>query len=165
MGGTQAQSRDLRLAFEKEYPGQNIVFQIDGFGGLAEISWLEKIVIQKPNLILLGLGAPLQDIVAVQLMKTFSDSSHEVSILTCGGFLDQIQFPTYYPKFAYSLRVNWLVRLLREPKRLWRRYSIEAFSAISRRKWLKTQIAPLKGYQNAEKSRLNIDLLVDFICK
>ncbi len=50
-------------------------------------------------------------------------------VLTCGGFFDQIHPARYYPSWAYALRLNWAVRLAREPGRLWRRYSVEALEA------------------------------------
>jgi hypothetical protein len=51
--------------------------------------------------------------------------------MTCGGFLDQILQSNYYPAWAYPLRLNWLVRLAREPRRLWRRYTVEAVVALA----------------------------------
>ena len=52
--------------------------------------------------------------------------------LSCGGFLDQVLRPGYYPAWAYPLRLNWLIRLAREPRRLWRRYTVDAVLAVVR---------------------------------
>ena len=56
-----------------------------------------------------------------------------VLVATCGGWLDQFAGDTYYPAWAYPLRLNWLVRLAREPKRLWRRYTVDAIRAVRAR--------------------------------
>jgi hypothetical protein len=72
----------------------------------------------------LGLGAPLQDHYAL------ATASPGILVATCGGWLDQFAGDTYYPAWAYPLRLNWLVRLAREPRRLWRRYTIDALRAL-----------------------------------
>ena len=72
--------------------------------------------------------APLQDHYAL------AATSPGVLVVTCGGWLDQFAGgEPYYPAWAYPLRLNWLVRLAREPRRLWRRYTIEAIRAVRAR--------------------------------
>jgi exopolysaccharide biosynthesis WecB/TagA/CpsF family protein len=74
---------------------------------------------------ILGLGAPLQDHYAL------AATSPGVLVVTCGGWLDQFAGDeSYYPAWAYPLRLNWLVRLAREPRRLWRRYTVDAVRAL-----------------------------------
>jgi N-acetylglucosaminyldiphosphoundecaprenol N-acetyl-beta-D-mannosaminyltransferase len=45
---------------------------------------------------------------------------------TCGGFLDQIiKYKGAYPEWIDHYNLRFLYRLIKEPKRLWRRYLIE----------------------------------------
>jgi N-acetylglucosaminyldiphosphoundecaprenol N-acetyl-beta-D-mannosaminyltransferase len=51
---------------------------------------------------------------------------HARLIMTGGGYLDHLaEAVDWYPKWIRRLRLNWLYRLWREPRRLWRRYTIE----------------------------------------
>jgi beta-1,4-glucosyltransferase len=65
--------------------------------------------------------------------------------LTCGGFLDQALQVNYYPAWAYPLRLNWLVRVLREPRRLWRRYTVDAVRAVAARAELRQGMRDVPG--------------------
>ena len=82
------------------------------------------------ELVVVGLGAPLQDFYALELRAP------GMLVVTCGGWLDQFCAVSYYPSWAYPLRLNWLVRLAREPRRLWRRYSVDALRALRARRAL-----------------------------
>jgi N-acetylglucosaminyldiphosphoundecaprenol N-acetyl-beta-D-mannosaminyltransferase len=57
-------------------------------------------------------------------------------IMTAGSYLDHLAEPdlvvgTWYPRWAEVLRLNWFYRLVREPRRLWRRYTIEIASFVA----------------------------------
>lgn len=97
----------------------------------------------RPELVLLGLGPGLQDRYLIDL----SGLQIPALALTCGGWLDQVQFPKYYPAWAYRMRLNWLVRFSREPRRLWRRYTIDAGRAWARRAGLRQAVAASPAYQ------------------
>jgi N-acetylglucosaminyldiphosphoundecaprenol N-acetyl-beta-D-mannosaminyltransferase len=50
--------------------------------------------------------------------------------MTTGSYIDHLAdwdgvSASWYPRWADVLRLNWLYRLAREPRRLWRRYTIE----------------------------------------
>ncbi len=100
---------------------------IDGFDGLLRGPELQKTVrALQPDMVLVGLGAGLQEQVLLEGAEAMSGGY----AMTCGGFLDQVLQPGYYPSWAYPLRLNWLVRLAREPRRLWRRYTVLALLAV-----------------------------------
>ncbi len=106
------------------------VVSIDGYDGLLRGAALQRLVREvEPQLLLVGLGAGLQE----QVLVEASVGMNRGYALTCGGFLDQVLQQRYYPDWAYPLRLNWLVRLAREPRRLWRRYSTHAVAAVVRR--------------------------------
>lgn len=109
--------------------GHDVVLMRDGFAGLPTPEELRAdLLAVGAQLVIIGLGAPLQDTYALALRTP------GLLVLTCGGWLDQFSgAESYYPAWAYPLRLNWLVRLAREPKRLWRRYTIEAVRALRAR--------------------------------
>lgn len=120
------------------------VVAVDGFEGLPRGADLRRLVAQvAPDLVLVGLGAGLQE----QVLLEAADAMPQGYALTCGGFLDQVLQAGYYPSWAYPLRLNWLVRLCREPRRLWRRYTVGALQAVVLRKsWCRTTTG-IRGIQ------------------
>ncbi|MGY1594295.1 WecB/TagA/CpsF family glycosyltransferase [Geodermatophilus sp. SYSU D00708] len=108
-----------------------IVLALNGFDELLDVDALAQSILSKDiDFVILGLGSPLQDSYALGLQKA---GCSQQLILTCGGWLDQVGRENYYPPFAYRFKVNWLIRLVREPRRLWRRYTIRAALAARRR--------------------------------
>ena len=95
----------------------------------------------QPDLVLVGLGAGLQE----QVLLEAASAMRRGYALTCGGFIDQVLQEGYYPEWAYPLKLNWLVRLAREPRRLWRRYTVEALSAVGRRADWRASMARVPG--------------------
>lgn len=52
-------------------------------------------------------------------------------VLTGGSYLDHVSESgaltgSWYPRWADTLRLNWFYRLVRDPRRLWRRYTLES---------------------------------------
>jgi exopolysaccharide biosynthesis WecB/TagA/CpsF family protein len=127
IGSTPDTLRAVAAKIEEGY-GHRVVFVRDGYDGLPEPAELRRqLRAARVELAVVGLGAPLQDHYSLAV------ASPGVLVVTCGGWLDQFVGDAYYPAWAYPLRLNWLVRLAREPKRLWRRYSLEALRALRSR--------------------------------
>ena len=120
-----------------------IVDTRDGFDGLPAIAdiraWLRH---YRPDVVIVGLGAGLQEPWALEVCAHLSSGL----VITCGALLDQLRQPGYYPRWAYPLKLNWAVRLAREPRRLWRRYSVEALYAVRHRRALRREIECLAGF-------------------
>lgn len=115
----------------------------DGFAGLLRGEELRSRVLEvAPTVVLVGLGAGLQERVVLEASNWLPSGA----LLTCGGFLDQVQQSNYYPKWAYPLRLNWLVRVWREPRRLYRRYTVQAVTAILKRRRLRVALRSAPGY-------------------
>lgn len=121
----------------------SVVAAFDGYAGRPQPEEL-KVVLHdlRANVCLMGLGAPLQEAYAGAVAPAFADGG---VALTVGGFLDQIAQPGYYPAWAYPLGLNWLVRLCREPRRLWRRYSLDAVRAVRLRRRLRSELLGLRA--------------------
>ncbi len=153
IGGTeQAPGSARELRFEQAMDqlcgaSTELISRIDGYSGLKRGDGLvAEIERQNCDVVLVGLGAGLQDAVAQEAIHA---STARIA-LTCGGFLDQLVQPDYYPRWAYPLRLNWFVRLAREPRRLWGRYTVDAALAVARRKDLRTLIEDVSGFRAAE---------------
>jgi UDP-N-acetyl-D-mannosaminuronic acid transferase (WecB/TagA/CpsF family) len=129
VGGTSETAKLHAESFSGKFPNCNVSLSIPGDPvNLARV--YETALTDKPNLIILGLGPGLQDVVALELFATLGTAKFSPLIVTCGGWLDQISKNDYFPTWSYKLRMNWLLRLLREPRRLWKRYSYWAVKAI-----------------------------------
>lgn len=125
-------------------PNRTVVSAFDGFRELQSLlgdvdGWYVRA--GQPDLILLGLGARLQNEVAVRLAEALPCGL----IVTCGGWIDQVG-TNYYPSWAYPLRLNWLVRLVKSPRLLARRYTIDAIGAYVRRRRIRAFVNALPGY-------------------
>lgn len=109
-----------------EYPGLQIV-TADGYfdaipGSTENQKVLELINTYQPNVLMVGMGMPRQE----HWILDNLDSIHANAILPCGACMDYIAeaIPTP-PRWMGRLGLEWLYRLLSEPRRLWKRYLLE----------------------------------------
>jgi len=108
----------------QKYPRLHIAGTHHGFARTPEekARMIAAINATRPEVLWIGLGAPLQE-------RWIAEHGNAVDVpvlMTCGGMLDQTaRRLDYYPRWAYRLRLNWLYRLADEPRRLWRRYTVE----------------------------------------
>lgn len=114
------------------YPDLDIVSGLDGYSGLQRLdAHIQSLKIERPDIILVGLGTPYQEILAARLL-------HEVSpklVWAVGGFLEFASGTAVRaPGIVLKARLEWLWRLIREPERLWRRTFVEG-------PWLAVKIA------------------------
>jgi hypothetical protein len=115
------QSPWLDTARQKlEAQGLIVVACHDGFSPPEK--YLELAAGTKPELIILAMGMPKQEDVAVRLREHLS---HPVLIVNGGAILDYLgEKVTRAPEFMRSHGMEWVYRLYLEPKRLARRYLI-----------------------------------------
>lgn len=103
----------------ERWPGLLVCGVRDGYAGLAEA--IEEVARASPDLVLVAMGNPLQE-------RLIADCSRrrESVFIGVGALFDFIAGAAPRAPAAWRrLRLEWLFRLLREPKRLWRRYTIE----------------------------------------
>ncbi|GAB3701551.1 WecB/TagA/CpsF family glycosyltransferase [Corynebacterium nasicanis] len=100
----------------------------DGFGQLQQLRRdPEELRAFAPDVIVLGLGAGLQDEVAVELHREFPTAV----ICTAGGWIDQFsRKEQYFPAWIHRFRLGWAWRILHEPRRLLRRYTLDALTSL-----------------------------------
>lgn len=139
IGGTSKQAKEHAFEMERRYPGSTVVWSLGGFGE-EKLLLIEEPTLEIPDLIFVGMGPGRQEQTAIALRQVLAKQNKYPIIFTCGGWLDQILFEEYYPRWAYPLRLNWLVRLVREPKRLSARYTLWAFRAVVARKKIKSTL-------------------------
>lgn len=120
IGGRPHIAAAAAAALQRSHPGLLIAGTRHGYVDTGDMEPLAKAIDSSgAALVLIGAGAPIQEHIAYSLGELLP----RVSFVTCGGYFDQVIRPApYYPRWAYPLRLNWLVRLVREPRRLWRRY-------------------------------------------
>lgn len=100
--------------------GINIISYMDGFNTFEEM--LAAIHEQKPELLVLGMGMPKQEIFSNYLKD---NCSHNLLVINAGAVFDFIaQKVSRAPSFMQKYGLEWLFRLSQEPKRLFRRYVI-----------------------------------------
>lgn len=124
---------DARLALIGGLPGvaeslssrlPGVVYYCDGFGDYAsQAPGFDELRDAEPDLVIVGMGPGRQEQSALEIAAVLP----EATIATCGGWFDQmISRENYFPPIVHTLRVGWLIRLLREPLRLYRRYTRDA---------------------------------------
>src|SRR5581483_749216 len=87
-------------------------------------SILDHIKATKPDILLVAFGNPKQE-------KWIRLYSHELGVPVCigvGGTFDMIAGITRRaPEWMQRNGLEWLFRLMQEPKRLWKRYVVDLF--------------------------------------
>ena len=98
-------------------PGSDISM-LDGFQNVA--SYLKHAQEHKPDLIVLGMGMPKQEQVAALL----HDKLEHPCLIVCGGAIIDFlgERVSRAPMWMRSTGLEWVFRLLQEPKRLFERY-------------------------------------------
>jgi N-acetylglucosaminyldiphosphoundecaprenol N-acetyl-beta-D-mannosaminyltransferase len=121
-GVAQEAARRLR----ERYPDLRIVGVRHGYfdhsaGSAENREVLEEINAAAPDILLVGLGMPLQE-------RWLEENRHVLDAgvaLTCGAVFDYAsERARRAPRLLTESGFEWLARLLREPRRLWRRYLV-----------------------------------------
>ena len=119
-GVAQEAARRLR----ERYPDLRIIGTRHGYfdhsaGSAENEAVLEEINAAAPDILLVGLGMPLQE-------HWLAQNRHRLDAgvaLTCGAVFDYASESVLRgPRLLTENGFEWLARLLREPRRLWRRY-------------------------------------------
>ncbi|WP_080738082.1 WecB/TagA/CpsF family glycosyltransferase [Rhodococcoides fascians] len=123
IGASPASNLALQERFSRTMP-KVLVRGWDGYEGLTKliISEFEELSQFRPDLVLLGLGMPKQEII----LDTYYGLLPESVYATVGGAIDQLSgFQKMPPRFLGDLGLEWLFRLVRDPRRLFFRYLVE----------------------------------------
>jgi N-acetylglucosaminyldiphosphoundecaprenol N-acetyl-beta-D-mannosaminyltransferase len=120
IGGHQGLASNAGLVLEK-LTGAKCVFTASGFHSAKD--WdevFEGLRLAKPDIVAIGLGAPIESIL---LNENFPKLPAAV-YLTCGGWFGfLVGEETRAPLILRVIGLEWLFRLIQDPRRLFRRYS------------------------------------------
>lgn len=115
------ESRYLYKATKKlTTQGHSVVLCATGFHKLQY--YLDLVKSTKPEIIIIGMGMPKQEILSILLRDVVDQSC---LIINGGAILDFMGCKIYRaPLWMRKIKLEWLFRLMQEPKRLFSRYII-----------------------------------------
>jgi N-acetylglucosaminyldiphosphoundecaprenol N-acetyl-beta-D-mannosaminyltransferase len=127
LGGRPEVADEVRDYFCALFPGLKIRSH-HGYDAFSpETTVYEEIKKFVPHIVMVGMGMPLQE----QWILESLDRVQTNLILSCGGLMDYYmgaQRPA--PRWLGQMGLEWLYRLLHEPRRLFFRYVIEPVTLI-----------------------------------
>lgn len=110
LGGKQDEVKGFCRFLCEYYPGVEIVLAQNGYEfAIAEFAGqLQKMA---PDIVVIGMGAPLQD----QVMRDLYEA-YPATYFTCGGFISQSAAGLeYYPALINKLNLRFIYRACKEP--------------------------------------------------
>lgn len=111
LGTTQDKLERFVEVLQKSFPSLNIVGTHHGYIKGQEDEVVAEIIKLKPTVVVIGMGAPLQDQFAMRLR----DAGFQGTIYTCGGFMHQTsERLNYYPAWINRWNLRTFYRLTRE---------------------------------------------------
>lgn len=117
-GAKQEVIDSMEKVLKESYPNLNLVSMSNGYEKDKD-KIFEKIVKTKPDIVLVALGIPLQE----KLIYKHLDKFDKGIFVGVGGSFDVISgHKKRAPKIFIKLNLEWLYRILKEPKRLKRFY-------------------------------------------
>jgi exopolysaccharide biosynthesis WecB/TagA/CpsF family protein len=124
LGGQPGIAEQAKLRLQQGNPALNIVGQSHGYFKPEDN---EKVIAEinncRPDILIVGMGTPKQE-------KWIYDNRNRLNVPLCwavGGLFDFISGNLKRaPKLLCDWHLEWLFRLLQEPKRLWKRYLISS---------------------------------------
>ena len=128
LGGAPNVARDAKINMEKKYEGLEIVgFHNGYFDDEEELKIIEEIKNLKPDILVLGLGCPKQEIFAYKYKYTIP-----TKLICClGGSLDVMAGKAKRaPDIFIKLNLEWFYRLLKQPSRFFRMLNLPLFMLI-----------------------------------
>lgn len=121
-GATEETLQSMKGVLERDYPGIQIAgMYAPPFRALTpqeDAQVVAKINESKPDFIWIGLGAPKQE----EWMYQHMGQLQGVLIGVGAGFDYLAGYIKRAPRWMQRMSLEWLYRLLQDPKRLWRRY-------------------------------------------
>jgi len=129
-----------QLAADKlneRYPKHSFVVVGNGyFTSRDEDFFLTRLAAEKPDILLVALGNPMQE----KWIAGHCTQDHAAAVIGVGALFDFVaERVPRAPQLWIDFRIEWLYRLLLEPKRMWRRYILgnPVFLMRVLRQWLK----------------------------
>lgn len=111
-----------RDGFAKQFPRHDFIIVADGFFKPEhEPDIREKLTAMRPDILLVAMGFPRQEQFIVRLLSGETCTMP----IAVGALFDLFTGSVpRAPEWMRTTRTEWMYRLWREPKRLWRRYAV-----------------------------------------
>jgi len=129
VGSTEAVSEQACDRITQRYPQFEICYRRHGYFDDERVmaDCMQEIIGHDPDVVLVGMGNPLQEL----FIDKLSDLNQKIINIGVGAYLD---FASGYtpraPLMLRKLRLEWLYRLVREPRRLARRYTVDIVAIL-----------------------------------
>ena len=143
LGGKPGVAEKAAQRLRQAFPGLELKTHHGYFEreGQENTDVLEMIRCFKPNVLMVGMGMPLQEHWVLENFARIDSNA----ILTAGACFDYIAGVTLTPpRWLGRIGLEWLFRLISEPGRLWKRYLLEpwyvlglVFRQLARQKFLR----------------------------
>ena len=123
-GGTADVLRDLQERLERRFPGLIVVgSESPPFRELTaaeSVAMARRIRAARADIVWVGLGTPRQD----QFVATYAPTLRSTLVAVGAAFDFHAGHKRQAPTWMQRAGLEWLFRLLAEPRRLWRRYVV-----------------------------------------
>jgi exopolysaccharide biosynthesis WecB/TagA/CpsF family protein len=124
--------------------GHDVIVCENGFKD--KKSYLEIIECYKPRIVLLGMGMPKQELVASYLK---ANTTYNPILINGGAIIDFIGNKVKRaPWWLRAIHAEWVFRLLNEPKRLFKRYTIGNLAFLIRIRAVRETYLQMPGREN-----------------
>jgi N-acetylglucosaminyldiphosphoundecaprenol N-acetyl-beta-D-mannosaminyltransferase len=124
-GSLRETLKKIEYIIKSKYPASNIVGAISPpfrtFTEAENKTFLEQINKVNPDIIWVGLGAPKQEI---WMYENYKKLNRGIMIGIGAGFDYLAGNTKHAPEWMKNFSLEWLYRLIQEPKRLWKRYLV-----------------------------------------
>ena len=98
---------------------------LGNYDELIKEDYIKNIITEKPDIVWVSLGFPKQELFINLLHEKYSIKSNLVGIGAVFEWVAGTKIKA--PEFLANLGLEWIFRLIQEPKRLFRRYLIDNF--------------------------------------
>jgi beta-1,4-glucosyltransferase len=126
LGGKHGIAEKAARVIESRYIIKVVGF-LDGYSKIQDEVIIEKINSSKANIVMVAMGNPLQEQWIHDHLK-FIDANLFIGV---GALFDFLTLEVARaPKWVQRIRCEWLFRLIQEPRRLLRRYTLDVMSFL-----------------------------------
>lgn len=123
LGGVEETNRKSFEVLSLKYPNAMFVGRRNGYE-YDFISLVNELKLLKPDVVMLALGSPRQEVLANEMAKTLSG----IFFVGCGGALDIAAGKiARAPKFFQDNHLEWFYRLINQPSRIVRQRRLPIF--------------------------------------
>jgi N-acetylglucosaminyldiphosphoundecaprenol N-acetyl-beta-D-mannosaminyltransferase len=127
IGGTPEFANALPRALHLNFPGLQVATHHGYIGTADDDSVLRQLTSFAPDVVMVGMGMPQQEAWIVRNR----DRATAKLIFNCGAAFEYLLgVKKSPPRWAGRLGIEWLFRLISEPRRLGRRYLVEPFLLV-----------------------------------